>query len=142
MYDRILLPTDGSECASLALTHAIDLATRYDAELHALYVVSSAHAEAGPIHAATMASLVSYGEETLEYVRERLASADVSGVMVLRHGKPHRTIVEYAEETEVDLLVMGTHGRTGLERYLLGSVTEKVVRTSNAPVLTVRQSDA
>jgi len=55
-----------------------------------------------------------------------------------RHGEPHRVIVEYANEEDCDLVVMGTHGRTGLQRYLLGSVTEKVVRTCDVPVLTVR----
>jgi nucleotide-binding universal stress UspA family protein len=57
---------------------------------------------------------------------------------VLRQGAPHTTILEYADEADVDLIVMGTHGRSGIHRYLLGSVTERVVRTADAPVLTVR----
>jgi nucleotide-binding universal stress UspA family protein len=57
---------------------------------------------------------------------------------VVAQGAPHRAILDYVDEQDIDLIVMGTHGRTGLDRYLLGSVTEKVVRLSDAPVLTVR----
>jgi nucleotide-binding universal stress UspA family protein len=57
---------------------------------------------------------------------------------VVAQGTPHQAILDYIGEHDIDLVVMGTHGRTGLDRYLLGSITEKVVRLSDAPVLTVR----
>jgi nucleotide-binding universal stress UspA family protein len=60
---------------------------------------------------------------------------------VVRYGHPYREINAYTDVNDIDLVVMGTHGRSGLERYLLGSVTEKLVRTSRVPVLTVRPSD-
>ena len=60
---------------------------------------------------------------------------------MVSQGSPHRAILDYIEDQDIDLVVMGTHGRTGLDRYLLGSVTEKVVRLSDAPVMTVRLSD-
>lgn len=60
---------------------------------------------------------------------------------VVRVGKPHQVIVQYANNNDIDLIVMGTHGRTGVDRYLLGSVTEKVLRTSETPVVTVRQNN-
>ncbi|WP_238477105.1 universal stress protein [Natranaeroarchaeum sulfidigenes] len=61
---------------------------------------------------------------------------------IVRVGKPHQVIVGYANNNDIDLVVMGTHGRTGVDRYLLGSVTEKVLRTSDAPVVTVRRDSA
>jgi nucleotide-binding universal stress UspA family protein len=65
----------------------------------------------------------------------------VDTVTAIERGPPHRAILDYADENAIDLIVMGTHGRTGIERYLLGSVAEKVVRTSDVPVLTARFSD-
>jgi len=55
-------------------------------------------------------------------------------------GEPYESVLDYADEHDIDIIVMGTHGRTGLDHHLLGSVTEKVVRTSDVPVLTVRAS--
>jgi nucleotide-binding universal stress UspA family protein len=138
MYERILLPTDGSESADAALDHAMDIARQYDAELHVLHVVSAAYAEAGPGHATAVETLESHGQETLAEIAERARDAGVVVATEQRQGQPHRSIVEYAKDADVDLVVMGTHGRTGLQRYLLGSVTEKVVRTCDVPVLTVR----
>jgi nucleotide-binding universal stress UspA family protein len=75
-------------------------------------------------------------------VIEQAESAGVETIEgVVSSGTPHRAILDYVDEEDVDLVVMGTHGRTGLDRYLLGSVTEKVVRLSDAPVITVRLSD-
>jgi nucleotide-binding universal stress UspA family protein len=71
-----------------------------------------------------------------------IQQAEAAGVNtiegVVAQGAPHQAILDYVDEHDIDLVVMGTHGRTGLDRYLLGSVTEKVVRLSDAPVLTVR----
>jgi len=138
MYERILLPTDGSESADAALDHALDLARQYDAELLVLHVVSAAYAEAGPGHANAIGALEEYGEETFDEIAERAEAAGVRMTSEQRHGEPHQVITEYATEAGADLVVMGTHGRTGLQRYLLGSVTERVVRTSDVPALTVR----
>lgn len=74
-------------------------------------------------------------------VAEKGDERDIPVETDVRRGNPHREILDYADEHAVDLVVMGTHGRTGLDRYLLGSVTEKVVRLSNVPVLTVRATD-
>lgn len=137
MYDRILVPTDGSEGADLAIEHAIDLAKTYDATLHALYVVQTdvgPDAGLGGIYDA----LEEAGENAIEDVLKLAQSANVRSVEgSLAHGSPYRGILRYIEEKDIDLVVMGTHGRTGLDRYLLGSVTEKVVPLSDVPVLTV-----
>ncbi|MFP8956402.1 universal stress protein [Natrialbaceae archaeon A-CW3] len=144
MYDRILLPTDGSETTSRALEHAADLAIRYDAELHILYVIDKAvfagDIETGPI----VDQFEAVGDSVLEDVATEAARAGVDPIVThLGRGSPHSEILEYATDQDVDLIVMGTRGRTGLDRYLIGSVTEKVVRLSDVPVLTVqREGDA
>jgi len=137
MYDRICFPTDGSEGSMIALEHALDIADQYGADVHALYVVNSSYTEASPSHAAVLDDLEDRGEAVLGEVTARGEREGVTVVTELRHGEPHLAIREYAEEADADLVVMGTHGRTGLQRYLLGSVTEKVVRTADVPVLTV-----
>ncbi|GAB7091923.1 universal stress protein [Halorubrum luteum] len=139
MYHDVLFPTDGSEGASAALEHAIDHALTYDATLHVLYVVEETYpaVEAGP--ADVLDDLRAEGEAALENARERATEAGVESVRgSVTGGSPYRNILQYAEEQGVDLIVMGTHGRRGVDRYLLGSVTEKVVRTADCPVLTVR----
>jgi nucleotide-binding universal stress UspA family protein len=142
MYDRILVPTDGSECADAAATEAVDLAATFEAALHVVYVVDVAALPSTIDVGYVSEALEDAGEEAIERVRDRAAAAGVEDVETeVVYGTPHRSILQYADEADVDLIVMGTHGRSGLERYLLGSVTEKVVRTADAPVLTVRPED-
>jgi len=139
MYDRILVPTDGSQQADRAFEQALDLAETYDAEIHLLYVVDVS-ALAAEFDAVTVIDqLEEAGSKITDRLRERAAEDGVERVeTAVVEGVPHRTILDYADENDADLVVMGTHGRTGIDRYLLGSVTEKVVRLSDAPVLTVR----
>jgi nucleotide-binding universal stress UspA family protein len=139
MYDRILVPTDGSSGADRAVEHAVDLATTYGAELHVLYVVNVASLSAEVHSPQVVENFEEEGGEITYEVAERAANAGVEDVREeVVHGVPHEAILEYADEEGMDLVVMGTHGHTGLDRYLLGSVTEKVVRSSDVPVLTVR----
>ncbi|MGM0447087.1 MAG: universal stress protein [Methanobacteriota archaeon] len=93
--------------------------------------------------AETRSALVERGEEIVEAAAASLGDgADApETVTAVETGTPHSAILEYATANDVDLVVMGTHGRTGVERYLLGSVAEKVVRLSDAPVVTVRADD-
>jgi nucleotide-binding universal stress UspA family protein len=137
MYRNVLIPTDGSEAADRAVTRALELARTFDATVHALYVVEplqTAEYDAGSVYETLRAE----GERATEAIAERAREADLRVETTVEVGVPHRTILEYTGEHGVDLIVMGTHGRTGLDRYLLGSVTEKVVRLSDVPVLTVR----
>ncbi len=139
MYDRILLPTDGGETTARALEHATDIAVTYDAAVHVLYVMDKAifasDVETGPVRE----QIEIVGDRVLEVVSSRAAEAGVDPVVThLARGSAHETILEYADEEAIDLVVMGTHGRTGLNRFLVGSVTEKVVRLSEVPVLSVR----
>ncbi|TYL36677.1 universal stress protein [Natronococcus pandeyae] len=139
MYDRILLPTDGGAPAEQALENALDLAEQYDAELHLLNVVDTTvfagEVETGPVVEQFEQTGTTTVETLVEAVRERGHDRVVGDVV---HGRPHTGILSYVEKNDIDLIVMGTRGRTGLDRYLLGSVTEKVVRLSDVPVLTVR----
>lgn len=142
MYDRILLPTDGSDGVERAVERAADLARTYDAELHVLYVVNTASIDV-ELHPRTVGELDDYGERVTAETADRARADGVESVTTeVAHGVPHRQILDYVDDHDTDLVVMGTHGRGGLDRYLLGSVTEKVVRSSPAPVLTVRMADA
>ncbi|ERG92025.1 MAG: universal stress protein UspA related nucleotide-binding protein [Haloquadratum walsbyi J07HQW1] len=141
MYDRILIPTDGSECADEAVTHALDLATQYDADVHVLSVVDArdvSHGAPAISPAQVESTLRENAHEVTDAVADRAADTEVDVTPAVEAGIPDDSIVTYAEEHDIDLIVMGTHGRTGLERYLLGSVTERTVRRSSVPVLTVR----
>lgn len=140
MYSQILVPTDGSPASDAAIEHAIDLAKRYDARLHALYVVdggaySTLEAGADII----VEALESEGEQATKRVAEAAENAGIECTTTVATGTAYRSIRDYVDEHAIDMIVMGTHGRKGLDRYLLGSVTERVVRTSDVPVLTVRQ---
>jgi nucleotide-binding universal stress UspA family protein len=141
-YDRILLPTDGSEAATAALEHGLAIAERFDATVHALSVVDldalAGAAEAGSAIPAVIEGFEEDCERAVEDVADRCAERDLDVVTAVVEGSPSRAIREYVKEEEIDLVAMGTHGRTGLERYLIGSVTERLVRTCDAPVLTVR----
>jgi nucleotide-binding universal stress UspA family protein len=142
MYDRILFPTDGSDGANAALEHAIDHAVTYDAELHVVYVVEEnlPVMEAG--QAELLETLEAEGEEAIEDARSRAKAAGVASIRgSIGGGSPYRSILKYTEDNDIDLIVMGTHGRRGIDRYLLGSVAEKVVRSAECPVMTVRADE-
>jgi nucleotide-binding universal stress UspA family protein len=140
MYDEILVPTDGSAAADAATETALSLARRFDASLHAINVVELG---GSPIDADSevTAEVTRRGEETLATLRDRAADVGVSATTRVRETADpvHQTIVDYARDHDVDLIVMGTHGRTGLNRLVLGSVTERTLRTSPIPVLTVHE---
>lgn len=138
MYDRILLPTDGSRGNDRAVKQAIGLAAQSDAQLHVLFVVEDIPYAPEMMDGQVEARLREIGEEAISDIRQRADDAGVAVETALEDGTPHQSILDYAKEAEMDLIVMGTHGRSGLDRYLLGSVTERVVRGADTPVLTVR----
>lgn len=143
MYDRILVPTDGSEETERVVEHAAELAETHGAELHAIYVVNSATFASLPMETSWEGindMLQEEGESALDDVRRVADRYDVSLTTHLVEGPPNREIVRYAEQGDFNLIVMGTHGRGGIDRLLLGSVAERVVRASTVPVLTVRVS--
>ncbi|MFW6000366.1 MAG: universal stress protein [Halorubrum sp.] len=144
LYDRILVPTDGSSEGELAVCHALDLAAVHGASVRAIYVVDTARYAGMPMETTWEGVgdlLYDDGDAALETVRELAADRDVDVETAVVEGSPSRKIITHAEEAGCDLVVMGTHGRGGIDRLLLGSVAEKVVRGSSVPVLTVRIGD-
>ncbi|WP_224269341.1 universal stress protein [Haloprofundus salinisoli] len=141
MYDRILLPTDGSEAAEAAVPDAFELAETYDAEIHVLYVVDTRTLATVDLGAETVLStLEEEGDAAVGRIRARAVDAGIDVVTAVEAGSPADIIVDYSADHDVDLVVMATHGRRGLDRYLLGSVAERVVRSADVPVLTVRRA--
>lgn len=140
MYDRILLPTDGSAGMARVIDHAAELARRHDAAIRGLYVLDTASLNNLPLETSIetlTTELRAEGEQALDGVAERLpAGVDLERELI--EGSPAREIVDHARTEPCDIVVMGTHGRSGVDRLLLGSVAERVVRRSPVPVLTVR----
>ena len=135
--DKILFPTDFSESSDAAMRYATVLARDTGAELIIAYV----HEPAAAYAAGDM--VVDVGMAAEDRLLEQLetvtpADLDVPHRYQLMHGDPIGEIVRLADEEQVDMIVMGTHGRTGLTRLLMGSVAEAVVRRANCPVLTVK----
>jgi nucleotide-binding universal stress UspA family protein len=142
---RILVPVDFSEYSGFALQHAIALARWYKAEILGVHVADTALPEPGtedvprafpglgPLLPGLRQELIDQTEAFLEPARQ---AGVRTGAGVLE-GHPARALVDHALSLPADLIVMGTHGRRGFERYLLGSVTERIVRRAPCPVLTV-----
>lgn len=144
MYDDILLPTDGSPGAEVAIDHALHVASQNDATIHAVHVIEIT--ELGDITGETEEMDAELQEGARELLAPILTAADDAGIEVVEtvvKGTAHEQLVEYVRNDDIDMVVMGTHGKTALSRVLLGSTAEKVVRHSPAPVLTIRsQEDA
>lgn len=142
----ILVPTDLSEGAEEALDYALDLAAALGAQVHLLNVVgipSLGVPELGLAMASvTIDTVVVENQKAIDELAARKRTTAPIGQAILRTGDAKDTILQVAKELGADLIVMGTHGRRGLKRALLGSIAELVVRTAACPVLTVRTSDA
>lgn len=140
MYSRILLPTDGSEEAEQAIEEGVVQARESDAHIHGLYVVDERFH--GTHHETTPTDEQDRGERALETIEQQSEAADVPFESHLQRGVPHEEIIRAIDDLDIDLVVMGTHGRTGIARVTsLGSVTGRVVRAARVPVLTVPLGD-
>jgi len=135
---RILAPTDFSEYSTEGINYALALADKFGSELHLLHVLEM-HASSTPVFAGGLALTprVQESREAAEQALLRIAE-ERQAVRATVVGPPFLEILRYARDNEIDLIVMGTHGRSGLAHVLLGSVAERVVRKSSCPVLTVR----
>ncbi|MCB9853933.1 MAG: universal stress protein [Phycisphaerales bacterium] len=144
---RILFPTDFSEFSLHALKYAQSFAEAYKAELHVLHIVDEASLywmamgpNSLPIGPCTEELLEVARKEMSDFLAKNLADTkDVQSHVVL--GRPFSEIIRYARESDIELIVLCTHGRSGIQHALLGSVTEKVVRKAPCPVLTVRHPE-
>lgn len=136
MFDHILIPTDGSDEARSAAKTGIDFAAEQGATVHVLSVVKPIHNDEGGIEQ-VMESMRTARERTVAELAELAEEKGLVATTAVKRGVPVREIIDYIETNDIDLVVMGTHGRTGISRFLIGSVTEKVVRLSETPVLTI-----
>lgn len=138
MYDRILVPTDGSTGSAHVAMQAVDLADQYDADVHVVHVLDttmrSILAEAGTEDD----TLRRHGERAVDTVAQIAESNDVWATTTVIEGDPAERILDEADEVGADIIVAGTHGRSGVKRQLLGSVAERLVRHAPCPVMTVR----
>ena len=136
MYDHILVPTDGSENALPAIEHAVTMAARFGATVHALsvapYVVTRDRIRHDPEERS---------ESAVEAVERNCHDHDVDVTTVVRRGDPAREILAYIDDGTVDAVVMGTHGKTGIGSVFFGSVADRVVKNAEVPVTTVRPKE-
>jgi universal stress protein A len=147
---KILVPVDHSNCSRAALEYALFLAERFDAKIEVLHVVETP--PDGEEHTVVKPDT---GEEELlsELLMQQGKKAEAEFLAPFVHGRkipiarslltgrPAKVIVTAAADREADLIVMGTHGRSGFDRLIMGSVTERVLRSAPCPVVVVRQPD-
>ena len=143
---KILFPTDFSRCAEQALAHAVFLAEKYDAEIHVLHVVTLFKDQPGILSneitetEETIRKFEDIAEKQLNKVVDSKGSDDMKIITVTkREVSAAPAILEYVSDNDIDLIVMGTHGRRGLGHLLLGSAAEEVVRLAACPVFTIRE---
>ena len=141
MFDTVVVATDGSDSVKRAVDVALDLAARFEADVHALSVIDASEVDASPaqLQDEFRTALETTADAALGTVEER---ADREVTTAIREGRPAGEICAYAREVDADVIATGTRGRHGENRLLLGSVAERIVRTSPVPVLTVRQLES
>lgn len=144
---RILVPTDFSESSEVAMRYARALAERFKASIHVLHIIEDpfVHGWTGEGY---MPDLPTFRESLEKEAEKRLADVitpddreRLSAVSVIKFGNPFLEIVRFAKAEEIDLIVMGTHGRGPVAHMLMGSVAERVVRKAPCPVFTVRHPE-
>ncbi|MDY9928053.1 MAG: universal stress protein [Methanosarcina sp.] len=145
-YRNIVIATDGSENTQRAISYGIEIAKLSGAIVHALYVVDTSSFSSIPMSSdggweAMFEILRKEGERAVSAVKYQGEAAGVEVREVVWEGNPSNVIIEFSENNNIDLVVMGTLGKTGLDRFLLGSVAEKVVRSSTVPVMVVRSGE-
>ncbi|AGB38118.1 universal stress protein [Natronococcus occultus] len=138
MFDTVVVATDGSDSVNRAVDVALDLAEKFDAEIHVLSVIDASEVDASPeqLREELRTALETTADAAIASVKDR---TDDDVTTAVREGRPAAEICEYVREVDADVIATGTRGRHGENRLLLGSVAERVVRRSPAPVLTVRQ---
>ena len=143
--ERILVPTDFSESARHALTYGISFAREFEAELLLLHVVETIPvgyaSDLFPVPMAEVFQEISgYAKTELAKLADEARQKGVAVSELVAQGKPSAEIIRHAAENDVDMIVLGTHGKGMLDQALFGSTTERVVRRAPCPVLTVRMA--
>jgi nucleotide-binding universal stress UspA family protein len=141
MYKRILLPLDGSPLAEKALPHAIAIAECFQAELVLIRVLiplpRSPTTNEAALQRAEKAT-AGFVRENMERIAVSVQERGITVQLIVTGGRPHSEIIQYAESNHIDLIVMCTRGESGFSRWLIGSVSDRVMRGANVPVLMVR----
>ncbi len=138
-FKRILMATDFSDCSKVALDHAIQIAKAFNAEIHLLYVFEMQYTEIYPELAKGMEEVMKEETKALNELSEKIRAQNIEVYAMSKYGSPGHQIVETAKRIQADLIVVGSHGRTGLAHMLIGSVAERVVRIAPCPVTVVPQ---
>jgi nucleotide-binding universal stress UspA family protein len=139
--NQILVPTDFSENAELAVNYAIALAKQCSAKLHLLhtpvvptYLLMDLSYSPGP---EAVTRILNDAQEALDRQAQMITAAGVEHFTAIREGTVHEVIRDYAKEHDVDLVVVGTHGRTGVSKLMYGSITERVIKTVHTPIIII-----
>ena len=141
LYKKILIATDGSEPNKKAVSYGIELARLSGAKINVVYVIDTAAFASIPMDAGWEMMYELLQKEGNEIIEQIVGDAKASGIDIegsLLEGHPSHEIIEFSQNNDIDVLVLGTLGKGGLDRFLLGSVAEKVTRNSKIPVLVVR----
>lgn len=142
MYTDLLVPADGSDASAAAINQGVTIAEGIDATVHFLYVVDigteMSASGVGTIADELTETLSEEADRTLDEATAQADEAGVTSERVTLEGIPHEAITEYSTEHEIDLIVIGASGRSGIKEHLLGSTTDRVIRTADTSVLVAR----
>ncbi|PAV11666.1 universal stress protein [Methanosarcina spelaei] len=144
VFRNIMVATDGSELVRKAVFTAIEVAKLNEAKLYAVSVISQrdydslVHSKNKEWDMVVKDRLIAEGKDATSYVESVGKAANVKVESIILEGNPAEEIVDFAEKNDIDLIVIGTQGRSGVQRFLIGSVAENVIRQSNVKVLVVR----
>lgn len=137
MYDTVLVPVDGSDSANRAAEHGLEIAERFDAALHVLFVVDTRMYGEPSLSSTEIVvdEVEDHGHSLVDEIADLADNRGIETATRVCHGVPAAEIVEYGNEVDADVVVMGYQGRT--HRHKIGSVVERVVRDGTRPVLSV-----
>ena len=142
MYNEILVPTDGSDASLEAVEQGVTIADRFGGTIHFLNVVDvgteMSASGVGNIAEELSESLEEMADDALTDAESRAEDADITYEREILEGFPHEAIVEYSDDQDVDLIVMGAAGQSGLKERLLGSTTDRVTQSADTSVLVAR----
>ena len=143
---KILVPTDFSEDSNLAFRTALSIAVKFHARIFLLHVIGEQSLadyclDQSIVDRVLNESIVFSNEKLQEVIDRNQQSGDIKVIPDVRKGQPHEEILKEASERKIDLIVIASHGKTGLQKYFIGSVTEKVMKEAKCPVLLIRSPD-
>lgn len=143
-YRKLLIATDGSKYIKKVVDYGIDFANNTGAKLHAIFVADTMAYSSIPLSSPmeyAYSILRHEGEVAIKDVTDMVEAAGLEIEGIIAEGHPADEIIKYAEKNSIDLIMMGTLGKSGLDRFLLGSVADKVIRNSKIPVIVIPVKD-